>query len=265
MKYIIFKISLFTLLLLSSRSYSQNFSSFLKYQLTQGEHILPYRILLPKNFDANKEYPLVLFLHGRGESGNDNEKQLQNGAALFLKENVRNKYPAIIVFPQNPEESYWSNVQILTTPENKREFYFTDGQKPSNSMEMLIQALDNLQRQYKIKQNQIYVMGLSMGGMGTFEIVNRMPNTFAASIAICGGANPITAPNLKNTKWWIFHGAKDDIVSPNFSEEMVKAMKMNKVDVKFTLYPNANHNSWDSALAEPYLLEWLFKQRLNSL
>ena len=103
-----------------------------------------------------------------------------------------------------------------------------------------------------------------MGGMGTYELVRRMPNTFAAAISICGGANPSTAKQLKKTNWWIFHGEKDDVVNPIFSEEMYKALKAKNAKVKFTLYPTANHNSWDSAFAEPGLLAWLFSQRKNN-
>ena len=100
-----------------------------------------------------------------------------------------------------------------------------------------------------------------MGGMGTFEIVRRNPNLFAAAIPICGGANPATASKLKKTDWWVFHGAKDDVVPPHLSEDMVNALKKEKASVKFTVYPEANHNSWDSAFAEPDFLSWLFAQK----
>ena len=99
-----------------------------------------------------------------------------------------------------------------------------------------------------------------MGGMGTFEIVRRNPKLFAAAFPICGGAHPAIASKLKKTKWWVFHGGKDDIVLPRYSEEMVKALEGVKATVKYTLYPNANHNSWDPAFAEPGLLSWLFSQ-----
>jgi predicted peptidase len=100
-----------------------------------------------------------------------------------------------------------------------------------------------------------------MGGMGTFEMVRRNPKLFAAAFPICGGANVATAPALKKTKWWVFHGGKDDVVPPKLSQDMVDAMKKEKATVKFTLYPNANHNSWTPAFAEPDLLYWLFAQK----
>lgn len=240
---------------------AQDFSLYQKFKFIQNGDTLPYRILLPENFEASKSYPLVLFLHGRGESGSDNEKQLHNGGALFLQPHNRKDYPAIVVFPQNPSSSYWSNVQTVMNDKGARDFYFVADGEASPSMKLLMSLVHNLFNQYKIKKDQVYGMGLSMGGMGTFELVYRMPGVFAAAIPICGGANPSIAPKLKNTNWWVFHGAKDDIVLPDYSEQMVRAMKKNGIAVKFTLYPNANHNSWDPAFKEPELFPWLFGQK----
>jgi predicted peptidase len=116
-------------------------------------------------------------------------------------------------------------------------------------------------RKYPVDDERVYVGGLSMGGMGTFELVRRMPKTFAAAFPICGGANPATAKKMDDVDWWIFHGAKDDVVPPRHSEVMVKALKKEGANVKFTLYPNANHNSWDPAFTEPELLSWLFSKK----
>ena len=100
-----------------------------------------------------------------------------------------------------------------------------------------------------------------MGGMGTFEMVARNPELFAAAVPICGGANPASVAQMKNTNWWIFHGAKDDVVPPDLSRQMHDAILKVNANVKLTMYPEANHNSWDSAFAEPELLPWLFAQR----
>ena len=102
-----------------------------------------------------------------------------------------------------------------------------------------------------------------MGGMGTFEIVRRMPNTFAAAFAICGGANTETAPQLANTNWWIFHGAKDPIVPVKHSKEMASALMAAGASVKLTIYPEAGHDSWTNAFAEPHLIGWLFTNRMD--
>ncbi|HEY6503231.1 MAG TPA: dienelactone hydrolase family protein [Chitinophagaceae bacterium] len=241
---------------------AQDHSLYEKHWFIQNGDTLPYRILFPENYDPAKKYSLVLFLHGRGESGTDNEKQLTHGAKLFLNDSTRKKYPAIVVFPQCSPKSYWSNAQtVMTESKNsKRTFYFVEEGEPSSAMKLVLALLDNLFKRYPVQKEQVYVMGLSMGGMGVFEIVRRKPGVFASAIAICGGAHPATAPQLINTKWWVFHGAKDDLVLPEYSEKMVEALKKAKASVKFTLYPAANHNSWDPAFAEPGLLDWLFAQ-----
>ena len=128
-------------------------------------------------------------------------------------------------------------------------------------MKMVQELLMKSLKEFSVQKKQIYVAGLSMGGMGTFEIVRRNPKLFAAAIPICGGANIATASQLTKTKWWVFHGAKDDVVPPHLSEDMVNALKKEKASVKFTVYPEANHNSWDSAFAEPDFLAWLFAQK----
>jgi predicted peptidase len=219
--------------------------------------------LLPDNYDPAKKYPLVLFLHGRGESGNDNEKQLTHGAKFFLIDSIRKNHPAIVAFPQCAANSYWSNVVIMTRQSKigKRSFHFIRDGAASESMNLAMTLVDHILENYNIEKKQVYVMGLSMGGMGTFEIVRRKSGIFAAAIPICGGANTSTAAKIKKVKWWIFHGAKDNVVLPSFSQKMVDALRAVKADVKFTLYPEANHNSWDSAFAEPGLMGWLFAQK----
>ena len=100
-----------------------------------------------------------------------------------------------------------------------------------------------------------------MGGMGTFELVRRKPKLFAAAFPICGGANTATAKKMARPDWWIFHGLKDNVVPPELSQSMADALKGAGADVKLTLYPEANHNSWDAAFGEPYLLPWLFSHK----
>ena len=242
--------------------FSQDKSSYEKHWLIRGTDTLPYRLLLPKNYDPNKKYPLLLFLHGAGERGNDNEAQLVHGWKLFLREDIRDNYPAIVVFPQCSRNSYWSNVQFRYDSLTKqRAFEFQQDGEPTTAMKMLLQLLDELEDKYKLDDDRYYVGGLSMGGMGTFELVRRKPRTFAAAFPICGGANPGTAKKLKRTSWWIFHGVKDDVVPAYLSEQMAAALKKRKARVKLTLYPEANHNSWDPAFAEKDLLPWLFSHK----
>jgi len=233
-----------------------------KYEhfITQSD-TLNYRILLPKHFDENKPYPLVLFLHGAGERGDDNIKQLVHGSSLFAKRKNRRKYPAIVIFPQCPENDYWSNVTIdrSTNP------YITDfplDNAPTKSLNLVMQLLDELTTKPFVNKDRIYVGGLSMGGMGTFEILYRKPTLFAAAFSICGGGNVNNVPlYAKNTPLWVFHGAKDDLIDPQLSITMVSAYLKAGGKPNFSLYSKDNHNSWDSAFSEPKLLPWLFSNQ----
>ncbi len=245
-------------------AFAQDLSLYKKEWYINGVDTLPYRILLPDNYDEKKKYPVIYFLHGAGERGRDNEKQLVHGARLFLRDSIRKNYQAIVVFPQCSENSYWSNVGIkYDTLTKKRSFEFSAITKPTIAMQLLLHLTNNIEQQFKIDKKRIYVMGLSMGGMGTFEIANRKPQYFAAAMPICGGGDAATATNLVATKWWVFHGVKDDVVLPYYSDIMVGALQKAGATVQYTLYPTANHNSWDLAFAEPELLKWLFAQTLQ--
>ncbi len=248
------------LVLICCTSYAQDNSLYTKQLFIQQNDTLPYRLLLPINYDKTKTYPLVIFLHGSGERGNDNEAQLSHGAALFLRDSIRQKYPAIIVFPQCALSSYWSNVSSNTV-NGQRIFSFKIDGEPSVAMNLLLQLYKKLKKQYPINKKQIYVGGLSMGGMGTFEIVRRLPKTFAAAMPICGGADVATANKLTKTNWWVFHGSKDDVVNPQLSKDMAAAIQAMGGKVKLTIYENANHNSWDNAFAEPTFMHWMFAQQ----
>lgn len=253
-------ITLITICLLSSFAKAQDLSAFKKEIFVVANDTLPYRILYPQNFDSNKKYPVVLFLHGRGESGNDNQKQLANGGKLFLTEKFRNDFPAIVIFPQCAENSYWSNVNIEVVS-GKRFFNFQKGGKATKAMSLILKFTDQFFKNYFVERSKIYVGGLSMGGMGTFEILRRKPKTFAAAFAICGGDNPANAKKYKNVPLWIFHGGLDDVVNPQLSYQVFRELKHLGNEPKYKIYPKANHNSWDSAFAEPELFPWLFSHK----
>ncbi|HEY0041956.1 MAG TPA: alpha/beta hydrolase-fold protein [Flavisolibacter sp.] len=252
----------FILFFAAASSFAQDKTSYEKHWLIKGNDTLPYRLLLPKNYDPNKKYPLVLFLHGSGERGSDNEAQLMHGWSLFLRDSIREKYPAVVVFPQCSSNSYWSNVQfVFDSIVRRRSMVFLENGEPTVAMKMVMKLVDELEDKYSLDDDRYYIGGLSMGGMGTFELVRRKPKMFAAAFPICGGANPETAKTLKRTDWWIFHGLKDDVVSPSFSQVMANAIKTTGTEVKLTLYPEANHNSWDPAFAEKDLIPWLFSHK----
>ena len=256
------RISVVLLVLLSATVSltAQDLSPYQKEYFILGNDTLPYRILLPVNYDANTKYPLIYFLHGSGERGNDNEKQLVHGGKLFLKDDVRRDYPAIVVFPQCPQNSSWTNLKSKRGADGKRVLDFSADTPVTKGMQMAQALLHQLLNNYGVKKKQVYIGGLSMGGMGTFEIVRREPSLFAAAIPICGGGNPDVKKKMKKVKWWIFHGAKDTSVPLELSVQMHEALLKKGAQAKLTIYPEAGHNSWDSAFAEPGLLPWLFAQ-----
>lgn len=242
---------------------AQDKSLFEKHEFIFRGDTLLYRLLMPENYNPGTMYPMVLFLHGSGERGNDNEAQLKHGAALFLRDSVRKNFPAFIVFPQCPAKDSWAKTSSKKDSSGKRIFQFQTTGKETKTMWLVERLARNIINQYPVTKKQLYVGGLSMGGMGTFDLVKRKPKLFAAAFPICGGADSSIAPKLKKVNWWIFHGAKDKTVDPVYSQIMVNALHKENASVMFTLYPDAEHNSWDNAFAEPGLLKWVFSNKKN--
>lgn len=238
---------------------AQDRSLYSKEVFIRDADTLLYRLLLPENFDPAKKYPVLLFLHGAGERGNDNEAQLTHGSKLFLSEKVRKEYPAIVVFPQCPKNDFWANVKIGNNTADR--FGFQKGGKPGKSMELLTGLLSHFRSLKYADKDKFYVGGLSMGGMGTLELLRRKPKAFAAAFSICGGDNIENAKKYKRVPLWFFHGGKDNVVPSEKSKVVVAELERLNAPVKFTIYPEANHNSWDAAFAEPELLSWLFSHK----
>lgn len=220
---------------------------------------LPYRIMLPKGYMPNNEYPLIIFLHGSGERGKDNELQLTHGAQLFVQDSIMDNYPAIVVFPQCSEDQSWHNARYQATKIGG--FYdYPTGIYKNRPQELLTGLLKHLRRNYSLDDKRLYVGGLSMGGLGAYEMVRRNPRTFAAAFVICGGANPKVAGELTNTSWWLYHGRADNVIPPLDSKKMYDALKRKKADVKLSLYPDVGHDSWTKVFSDPRLMPWLFSK-----
>lgn len=257
----IYKISFRILLLfLTISTFAQHQELYDSKQFISHADTLNYRIMYPKDFSEDKQYPFVLFLHGAGERGDNNVSQLAHGSKLFATDDNRESYPAIVIFPQCPQDDYWANVSVdrATKPLTLK---FSNGGEPTKALNLVMQLMDKMVAKPFVNQNQVYVGGLSMGGMGTFELLSRKPNLFAAAFAICGGGNTDAAKAYATTvDLWIFHGAKDDVVDPQLSVDMVAAILKYGGKPNFSLYADDNHNSWDSTFAEPKLLTWLFSK-----
>lgn len=249
------------LLIISSMLKSQSDTILAAYEAAnfQGSSgmQLPYRILLPQGYDKTKaqQYPLLLFLHGAGERGSDNASQLVHGASLFLEQ--QDRFPAIVVVPQCREDDYWAQ---MIKADGER--YFNFAETPNPGLGAIIELVGHLQEKEAVDPHRIYLMGLSMGGMGTFELLARKPDTFAAAVPICGGTNPALLPIYAGqVPLWIFHGADDQVVKAKQSRRIVERLEELGHPAKYTEYPGVTHSSWDNAFAEPDLLPWLFSHR----
>ncbi len=229
-------------------------------QNKEGKTVV-FRKLDPIKMKKKKKYPLIIFLHGAGERGSDNTKQLVHGSAMFLKKKNRKDYPAFVVFPQCPEESYWATRN--KAKENSQEKYVFDySLDPSFALKSVFDIIAHYKIMPNVDSNRIYIMGLSMGGMGTLEAISRHPEQFAAAIPICGGGDLDYVRNFATkVPVWLFHGAQDDIVYPKFSRDMVDKIIVEGGFPKYTEFPYANHNSWDVTFQTKDLFKWLFEQK----
>lgn len=232
---------------------AQTSDLFDKLLYTSKKDSLPYRLLKPVNPGVKEQYPLVIFLHGAGERGNDNESQLKHITDLFLDTRYRGKYPCYVLAPQCGKEKVWAAY-------DKNASLKKDTAEP---MKLLIALIDKLLQEYPIDPSRIYVTGVSMGGFGTWDLLARFPNKFAAAVPICGGGDLQTASRIKHIPIWAFHGAKDEVVSPKRSRSMVTALQNAGGLPGYTEYPDIEHDSWVQAYREPHLLPWLFKQKLK--
>jgi predicted peptidase len=248
------------ILLFVQSAYSQDFSAYSKKIFIRNGDTLRYRILYPSRYKKRKAYPLIVFLHGSGERGNDNESQLLHGGSLFLKKNIRKYFQAIVVFPQCPADSAWSRFK---RDPSTRELIFDNDALPTTPQVLVKNLVDSLTDNRIADDKRVYLGGLSLGGFGTYDLLCRYPDYFAAAFPICGAANiPKFLEEAKNVPLWIFHGALDNVVLPKEDRDLYMALMTRGVTtVSYTEYPQATHNSWDNAFAEPRLLPWLFSHK----
>ena len=206
---------------------------------------LRYLLYLPKEYGAQQgvKWPLVLFLHGMGERGDDLELVKKHGIPKIVEER---DFPFVAVSPQCPSRSMWTT-----------------------ELDALHALIMEAAQTYSIDKSRIYLTGLSMGGFGAWHLAEAHPRLFAAVVPICGGALPMMGfPErikvLKDTPIWAFHGAKDNVVPVKSSKELVDMLKKHNGNVRFTVYPEAGHDSWTETYENPELYEWLLKQKRPS-
>lgn len=237
---------------LSQPAFAQSRFSVNQYVNAKGDTLL-YRQLYP-DYDTLRKYPLVIFLHGSGERGNDNEAQLKWGVMNFATDQAMIMHPAIVIAPQCPANMQWAN--------------FTRGQgtqlvlntTPSKPMELLMELIRQSIKNLPVDTNRIYITGLSMGGFGTYDAIERFPHLFAAAVPVCGGGDVSKAAVISHVPIWIFLGSEDAAVNPLYSLEMLQALTKAGAHPGFTQYPEVGHFSWLGAYSDPLMMEWLFRQ-----
>lgn len=255
-------LTILTLLLLQVITYNRVFAqpTYQKGEFiskTTGDTLL-YRYLTPESIKKGKKYPLVIFLHGSGERGNDNEAQLFHGSGQFLNPVNREKYPAYVLFPQCPDGVSGAYMPPLET--------LVPADMPLNPpvapiVLTLMDLIDSYISNPNIDPNRVYIMGISMGGIATFDIVSRYPQKFAAAIPICGSVNPQRLKGTKGVAWRIFHGDSDPAVTVEGSREAYKALRDFGLNVEYIEFAGYTHNSWNPAFNYPDFMKWLFKQK----
>ncbi|MBT5711354.1 phospholipase [Candidatus Poribacteria bacterium] len=198
---------------------------------------LEYLLHLPADYDADGDAsPLILFLHGAGERGDDLEKVKVHGIAKIAE--AQADFPFIAVSPQCPTRSWWTG-----------------------EVEALEALLAEVIETHNVDESRVYLTGLSMGGFGSWALAIRNPSLFAAIAPVCGGGEPEKVAAIKDLPVWNFHGAKDTVVEPERSQTMVDALEAAGGDVKYTLHPEANHDSWTVTYDNPELYEWFLSHR----
>lgn len=218
----------------------------------EGDTLL-YRVMIPDEFVSGETYPLVLFLHGAGERGNDNTAQLEWGLDAFASEDFRKDNPAIVIAPQAPEDSYWANLNWRNQGSGMMD-------EPSLPLKLAHQLVLQISEEYPVDKNRLYITGLSMGGFGTWDLITRYPDLFAAAMPVCGGGDPTKGHLLTELPIWNFHGAKDEVVPPELSRRMIQSIQIAGGSPGYTEYPDVDHFSWVPAYGDRSVLDWLFSQ-----
>lgn len=200
-----------------------------------------YQLFAP---DLDGPRPVILFLHGAGESGRDGIAQTTVGLGPAVRRDPK-RFPALVVFPQASRGYGWRGFNL----------------------DAAVAALEDVERSFEVDPDRVYVTGISMGGYGTWLLAAQQPERFAAAVPICGGLDRLAgshadaARRLTRIRQWAFHGDADDIIPVEESRAMVAALRDAGADVRYTEYAGVRHNSWDRAYAEPELMPWLLRQK----
>lgn len=226
-----------------------------EWKNTEGT-VVKFRWSAPDQLDAGKTYPLILFLHGSGERGNDNSAQLKNGVTPILEGAAKLGEKCFLIAPQCPEELWWA-------PIDPTRMHLISADKPNALLDAVVALIGETMKNHPVDPKRIYVTGLSMGGFASWDLLGRMPEKIAAAIPICGGGDPALVARYKDIPVWAFHGEADPIVPVAATRQMIAALEKAGSKPKVTFYPEVQHDSWTQTYADPEVIRWLFAQRKN--
>ncbi len=236
--------------LAGSTHLDETFDGFVAREYRRGTGVkLPYRLYVPVAAERDQALPLILYLHGSGGAGTDNQKQISGGNTLgthvWTEPAMQERHPAFVLAPQIPEDSKWHS----------------STEQPSPHVAAVFELLDELRSELRIDPSRVYVVGQSLGGFGVWDVVSRRPDVFAAAVPLCGGGDTKRILSARDVAVWAFHGATDATVPVSRSREMVSALRTVNSSVRYTEYPDVGHDVWGRAFGERDLPEWMFGQR----
>ncbi|HKM68264.1 MAG TPA: alpha/beta hydrolase-fold protein [Candidatus Acidoferrum sp.] len=215
----------------------------------KGER-LPYRLYVPLGYDANRKYPLLLWLHGGDGRGSDNVRQLNGGnqipAHFWAGEAVQLKFPMFVLLPQCPSGDNWSDPDL---------------NQPTKWLEMTMRALADVEKEFSIDTERLYLAGQSMGGLGVWSTLQAYPGQWAAAVILSAYDNFTDLPVLAQTPLWVFQGDQDETVPVTLVRAMMKQLNKAHANLRYTEYRKTDHEVWKKAFAEPDLLLWLSAQK----
>lgn len=229
----------------------ESVDGFVARTFTGKAGAMPYRLFIPDKPARARRLPLIIYLHGAGGAGNDNLKQISGGNAhgtrVWTTPAMQKRHAAYVLAPQIPSGRAWGA---------------PNSDEPAPMAQVLLDLLAALRKEFAIDAERIYLMGQSLGGRGTWDLISKRPALFAAAIPVCGDGNPTRIKDARGVAIWAFHGAMDQVVPVAGSRDMVAALKTaGSGVVKYTEYPDVEHDAWVRAFAEHELPDWLFAQR----
>lgn len=214
----------------------------------------PFQLLLPSRA-AGARMPLVVFLHGAGERGSENTRQLTWLPLAMAGEPMRTQFPCYLLAVQCPADEKWVDVPWSGTESSPMPA------EPTRAMRAVMATLDRVLAEYPVDSDRVYLTGLSMGGYGAFDLAMRMPGRFAALVPVCGGGDPASVERLRGLPTWVWHGARDSTVPAVRSRQVVAAMQAAGLDVQYRELPDVGHDSWRQAYGPDGAIAWMFAQR----